>query len=106
MSAKRSRVGDDQGSGATTSPGRLHAVREFRSVVGERFLLKSYLGAARHGELYLAVDRSLADPSVRQQRFVVLHILNRQVAQQTHLLQKLQTSYLLPNAWAHRNIVE
>ena len=85
--------------------GHVHSVRPVGSIVGERFVVKAHLGRGRLGERYGAVDRSLSDPDVASERSVVLNFLNGRVAQQTRLLQKLETSYLQPHSWAHRNVV-
>jgi serine/threonine protein kinase len=74
------------------------------SLVGDRFVVKAHLGRGRSGERYEAVDRSLSDPDTASERLVVLHFLNARVAQQTRVLQKLETSYHQPHSWAHRNI--
>jgi len=80
-------------------------VRPIGSIVGERFIVKAHLGRGRLDERYSAVDRSLSDPDVASERTVVLHFLNGRVAQQTRLLQKLETSYHHPHSWAHRNLI-
>jgi serine/threonine protein kinase len=90
---------------AGAARGHVHSVRLVGSIVGERFVVKAHLGRGRLGERYRAVDRSLSDPDLANERCVVLHFLNTRVAQQTRLLQKLETSYLQPHSWAHRNIV-
>lgn len=83
----------------------VHSVRPIGSIVGERFIVKAHLGRGRLDERYGAVDRSLSDPDVASERSVVLHFLNGRVAQQTRLLQKLETSYHHPHSWAHRNLI-
>jgi non-specific serine/threonine protein kinase len=90
-------------AGATRS--HVHSVRPIGSIVGERFIVKAHLGRGRLDERYSAVDRSLSDPDVASERSVVLHFLNGRVAQQTRLLQKLETSYHHPHSWAHRNLI-
>ncbi len=93
------------GNAATGSArGHVHSVRPVGSLVGERFVVRAHLGRGRNGERYEAVDRSLSDPDVTNERRVVLHFLNGRVAQQTQVLQKLETSYLQPHSWAHRNV--
>jgi serine/threonine protein kinase len=94
--------GDSIGAGSPR--GHVHSVRPVGSLVGDRFVVKAHLGRDRSGERYEAVDRSLSDPDVPSERCVVLHFLNGRVAQQTRVLQKLETSYHQPHAWAHRNI--
>ncbi len=90
---------------AGAARGDVHSVRLVGSIVGERFVVKAHLGRGRLGERYQAVDRSLSDPDVASERAVVLHFLNARAAQQTRLLRKLETSYLQPHSWAHRNVV-
>ena len=89
--------------GATRSHGQ--GMRLVGSVVGDRFLIKAHLGKGRAGELYEAVDLSPSDTHTRRKRSVVLHLLNARVAQQKQLLLKLETSYLQPHSWNHRNVV-
>ena len=93
----------DADAGAARS--HVHSVRPIGSIVGERFIVKAHLGRGRLDERYSAVDRSLSDPDVASERSVVLHFLNGRVAQQTRLLQKLETSYHHPHSWAHRNLI-
>jgi serine/threonine protein kinase len=94
--------GDHVGAGSPR--GQVHSVRPVGSLIGDRFVVRAHLGRDRSGERYEAVDRSLSDPELSSERCVVLHFLNGRVAQQTRVLQKLETSYHQPHSWAHRNI--
>jgi serine/threonine protein kinase len=89
---------------AGSARSQVHSVRPVGSLVGDRFVVKAHLGRGRSGERYEAVDRSLSDPDTASERLVVLHFLNGRDAQQTRVLQKLETSYHQPHSWAHRNI--
>src|SRR4029079_5558796 len=93
----------DADAGAARS--HVHSVRPIGSIVGERFIVKAHLGRGRLDERYCAVHRSLSAPDVASERSVVLHFLNGRVAEQTRLLQKLQTSYHHPHSWAERNLI-
>jgi protein tyrosine kinase/Calx-beta domain-containing protein len=99
-------VRSDGGNAGAAGSARssVHSVRPVGSLVGDRFVVKAHLGRGRSGERYEAVDRSLSDPDTASERLVVLHFLNGLVAQQTRVLQKLETSYHQPHSWAHRNI--
>jgi serine/threonine protein kinase len=74
-------------------------VRDVGSVVANRYSLIRHVGTGRHGEIYEAVDRSLSGS-------VALHLLNDRMAQQTRLLQKLESAYQQPHTWSHANIVK
>jgi serine/threonine protein kinase len=94
--------GGNANAGAARS--HVHSVRPVGSLIGDRFVIKAHLGRGRSGERYEAVDRSLSDPNVPTERCVVVHFLNGRIAQQTRVLQKLETSYHQPHSWAHRNL--
>jgi serine/threonine protein kinase len=83
-----------------------HDVRDVGSVIAGRYVLKAYLGTGRYGEVFEAVDRSLSDPLLQREEGVVLHLLHDRVAEETRLLQKLETSYQHPYTWSHPNIVK
>jgi serine/threonine protein kinase len=68
------------------------------STVADRYVLKAHLGTGRYGEIYEATDRLL-------EHSVALHLLHPRIAQQTRLLQKLQSCYQEPHLWSHTNVV-
>ncbi|HEX6999939.1 MAG TPA: protein kinase [Gammaproteobacteria bacterium] len=76
------------------------------SVIANRYVLASYLGNGRYGEVYKALDRALSDPQFHQEHFVALHLLHDGIAQQTHLLQRLESAYQQPHSWSHPNVVK
>ena len=92
-----------QGAPATRD---VDGVRELGSVVADRYVLKAHLGRGRYGEIYRAVDRALSDPQIGQEHYVALHLLPHRLAQQTTLLQKLESSHQHPYLWAHPNVVK
>ena len=77
-------------------------IREPGSVVADRYTLEAHLGTGRYGEIYRAVDRLLSDPLLLQEHRVALHLLHPRIAQQTRLLQKLESSYRDPHLWSPR----
>jgi hypothetical protein len=95
--------GDAQSAGSQRDA---DSVTEVGSVVANRYLLKSYVGKGRYGEVYKAVDRSLSDPQLQQEHAVALHLLYDRITQQTPFLQKLESSYHQPHLWSHPNIVK
>ena len=97
------RGGDQQGGPAR---GDADHARELGRVVANRYVLTAHLGTGRYGEVYDAVDRSLSDPQLRLEHRVELHLLHSRIAQQTRLLQKLESSYQQTHLWAHPNVVK
>jgi len=98
----------DSGAYATVAsrPARRDPDAELGSIIGDRYVLKTHLGTGRYGEIYVAVDRTLSDPQMRLEHLVALHLLHTDVARQTRLLQKLETSYHEPHLWSHPNVVK
>ncbi|HEY8519675.1 MAG TPA: protein kinase [Gammaproteobacteria bacterium] len=76
------------------------------SVIANRYVLTSYLGHGRYGEVYKALDRALSDPQYNQEHFVALHLLHDGIVQQPRVLQKLESAYQQPHSWAHPNVVK
>jgi serine/threonine protein kinase len=74
-------------------------------LVGGRYLIKRRLGDGRYSDVYLAVDETLSDPSLKQEHRVALHLFHAHVAKQARVLQKLEQVYREPHLWAHPNLL-